>query len=98
METPHVTSAKGDAGPEKVEPIEKVVETTSQNASFGIEFSEKFASMEVHADPDPFQPLPGVVVYQGERILTIRAVVTGAILGSVIACSNMYLGESRNIL
>ncbi|KAH6664789.1 OPT oligopeptide transporter protein-domain-containing protein [Plectosphaerella plurivora] len=41
---------------------------------------------------DTFKPLEGVVPYDGRRILTVRALVTGAILGSTIACSNLYLG------
>lgn len=46
------------------------------------------------AADDPFQPLSGVEAYDGRRILTVRAVVTGLVLGSVILCANLYLGMS----
>ncbi|GJD00762.1 oligopeptide transporter [Colletotrichum higginsianum] len=41
---------------------------------------------------DTFLPLRDVEPYDGRRILTVRAVVTGGLLGSLIACSNLYLG------
>lgn len=47
---------------------------------------------------DTFKPLEGVEPYDGHRILTVRALVTGAILGSTIACSNLYLGASLTML
>ncbi|KAH6952180.1 OPT oligopeptide transporter protein-domain-containing protein [Fusarium avenaceum] len=43
-------------------------------------------------EDDKFRPLSGVEPYSGDRILTVRAVVTGIILGSVILCANVYLG------
>lgn len=42
---------------------------------------------------DTFLPLRDVEPYDGRRILTVRAVVTGGLLGSLIACSNLYLGK-----
>ncbi|WYZ33756.1 hypothetical protein EsH8_I_000032 [Colletotrichum jinshuiense] len=41
---------------------------------------------------DMFLPLQGVEIYDGRRILTVRAIATGGFLGSLIACSNLYLG------
>ncbi|KAJ0362036.1 hypothetical protein COL154_006550 [Colletotrichum chrysophilum] len=46
----------------------------------------------VTEEQDQFKPLPGVKPYDGRRILTVRAVATGVFLGSVINCSNLYLG------
>lgn len=43
---------------------------------------------------DTFLPLENVEKYDGRRILTVRAVVTGGFLGSLIACSNLYLGKN----
>ncbi|KAF4938568.1 putative metal-nicotianamine transporter YSL7 [Colletotrichum fructicola] len=43
-------------------------------------------------EQDQFKPLPGVKPYDGRRILTVRAVATGICLGSIINCSNLYLG------
>ncbi|KAH6980729.1 OPT oligopeptide transporter protein-domain-containing protein [Ilyonectria sp. MPI-CAGE-AT-0026] len=40
----------------------------------------------------PFEPLRGVETFDGRRIFTFRAVFSGFILGSVILCSNLYLG------
>lgn len=54
--------------------------------------SKSIALGEVEIE-DPFQPLSGVAPYDGGQILTVRAVVTGAVLGTLIACSNMYLGK-----
>lgn len=42
---------------------------------------------------DLFAPLTDVEAYNGGRILTFRALLTGAFLGSIITCSNLYLGE-----
>ncbi|KAH6689760.1 OPT oligopeptide transporter protein-domain-containing protein [Plectosphaerella plurivora] len=41
---------------------------------------------------DLFLPLEGVEPYDGGSILTVRAVATGGVLGSLICCSNVYLG------
>ncbi|KAJ3511580.1 hypothetical protein NM208_g15414 [Fusarium decemcellulare] len=43
-------------------------------------------------EQDPWAPLPGVEPYDGRTILTARAVLSGIFFGSLIACSNMYLG------
>ncbi|EXK27164.1 hypothetical protein FOMG_16236 [Fusarium oxysporum f. sp. melonis 26406] len=43
-------------------------------------------------DVDPFLPLAGVEPYDGRRLLTFRALAMGVILGSLISCSNLYLG------
>jgi hypothetical protein len=51
------------------------------------------------SEDEPFAPLLGVAPYDGRRLVTIRAVFTGGVLGSLIACSNLYLGRcliSRN--
>ncbi|KAL2787432.1 OPT oligopeptide transporter protein-domain-containing protein [Aspergillus keveii] len=44
------------------------------------------------SEDEPFAPLLGVAPYDGRRLVTIRAIVTGGVLGSLIACSNLYLG------
>ncbi|KAJ4247104.1 hypothetical protein NW762_013242 [Fusarium torreyae] len=49
------------------------------------------ADGEVEED-QPYEPLPGVQLYDGRRLITVRAIATGAVLGSLIACSNLYLG------
>lgn len=41
---------------------------------------------------DYFYPLRDVEPYDGRRILTVRALVTGVFLGSIISCANVYLG------
>ncbi|KAJ4171642.1 hypothetical protein NW754_013413 [Fusarium falciforme] len=41
----------------------------------------------------PYEPLSGVAMYDGRRLVTIRAILTGGVLGSLIACSNLYLGK-----
>ncbi|RTE73118.1 hypothetical protein BHE90_012469 [Fusarium euwallaceae] len=46
---------------------------------------------EIEAD-NPYEPLSGVALYDGHRLVTIRAILTGGVLGSLIACSNLYLG------
>lgn len=46
---------------------------------------------EIEED-NPYEPLPGVAMYDGCRLVTIRAILTGGVLGSLIACSNLYLG------
>ncbi|KAL2209889.1 OPT superfamily oligopeptide transporter [Sarocladium strictum] len=43
-------------------------------------------------DEDKFRPMPDVETYDGRRILTIRAVLTGIVLGNTIGCANIYLG------
>lgn len=43
-------------------------------------------------EDDPYKPLSGVAMYDGRRLVTIRAILTGGVLGSLIACSNLYLG------
>ncbi|KAJ0426895.1 ABC transporter type 1, transmembrane domain-containing protein [Aspergillus carlsbadensis] len=44
------------------------------------------------SEDDLFAPLLGVAPYDGRRLVTIRAIITGGVLGSLIACSNLYLG------
>ncbi|OJJ01958.1 hypothetical protein ASPVEDRAFT_52766 [Aspergillus versicolor CBS 583.65] len=44
------------------------------------------------SEDEPFAPLLGVAPYDGRRLVTIRAIFTGGVLGSLIACSNLYLG------
>ncbi|KAL2814434.1 OPT oligopeptide transporter protein-domain-containing protein [Aspergillus granulosus] len=44
------------------------------------------------SEDEPFAPLLGVAPYDGRRLVTIRAIITGGVLGSLIACSNLYLG------
>lgn len=43
-------------------------------------------------EDDPYKPLSGVPMYDGRRLVTVRAILTGGLLGSLIACSNLYLG------
>ncbi|KAM6510465.1 hypothetical protein FSOLCH5_010905 [Fusarium solani] len=43
-------------------------------------------------EDDPYKPLSGMAIYDGRRLVTIRAILTGGVLGSLIACSNLYLG------
>ncbi|KAI8652239.1 hypothetical protein NCS57_01287000 [Fusarium keratoplasticum] len=43
-------------------------------------------------EDDPYKLLSGVAMYDGRRLVTIRAILTGGVLGSLIACSNLYLG------
>ncbi|CAH0054458.1 unnamed protein product [Clonostachys solani] len=43
-------------------------------------------------EDQPYEPLPGVMPYDDRRLVTIRAILTGGVLGSLIACSNLYLG------
>lgn len=43
-------------------------------------------------EEDPYKPLSGVPMYDGRKLVTIRAILTGGVLGSLIACSNLYLG------
>ncbi|KAL4876528.1 OPT oligopeptide transporter protein-domain-containing protein [Aspergillus karnatakaensis] len=43
-------------------------------------------------EDQPYEPLVGVAPYDGRRVVTLRAIITGGILGSLIACSNLYLG------
>ncbi|KAF7556191.1 hypothetical protein G7Z17_g1660 [Cylindrodendrum hubeiense] len=62
-----------------------------QREETAISDSKSIAIGEIEIE-DPFRPLSGVVPYDGRRILTVRAVFTGAVLGTMIACSNMYLG------
>lgn len=65
--------------------IERKKETNVEKAESVIEGTTE--------EQDQFKPLPGVKPYDGRRILTVRAVVTGVFLGSVINCSNLYLGS-----
>ncbi|KAL4789265.1 OPT oligopeptide transporter protein-domain-containing protein [Aspergillus venezuelensis] len=44
------------------------------------------------SEDEPFAPLLGVAPYDGRRLVTFRAVLSGGVLGSLIACSNLYLG------
>ncbi|KAG7040313.1 hypothetical protein JMJ77_0001489 [Colletotrichum scovillei] len=46
---------------------------------------------------DAFKPLSGLRPYDGRHILTVRAVITGVVLGSVINCSNLYLGHMTGL-
>lgn len=41
---------------------------------------------------DTFQPLQNVEPYDGRRVLTFRALAVGVFLGSIIGCTNVYLG------
>ncbi|KAH6957810.1 OPT oligopeptide transporter protein-domain-containing protein [Ilyonectria sp. MPI-CAGE-AT-0026] len=66
-----------------ISPLERQDTARSNSKSIGL------GEVEIE---DPFQPLSGVAPYDGGQILTVRAVVTGAVLGTLIACSNMYLG------
>lgn len=67
-----------------ISPLERQDTAMSNSKSIGL------GEVEIE---DPFQPLLGVAPYDGGQILTVRAVVTGAVLGTLIACSNMYLGK-----
>jgi hypothetical protein len=42
-------------------------------------------------DGDPFPPIPGVSEYE-TRQLTVRSLVFGAFIGSLVTASNVYLG------
>ncbi|KAF5246475.1 hypothetical protein FANTH_6847 [Fusarium anthophilum] len=44
-------------------------------------------------EDDLYQPLSGVPPYDGRRLVTVRAILTGAVLGSLVACANIYLGH-----
>lgn len=56
--------------------------------------SEKEHSDEEIEEEDLYRPLkmPDGIPYE-ENPLTIRAVVTGCVLGSLVAASNLYLGK-----
>ncbi|KAJ4014169.1 hypothetical protein NW766_006421 [Fusarium irregulare] len=43
-------------------------------------------------EDDLYQPLSGIQPYDGRTLCTARAILTGSVLGSLIACSNIYLG------
>ncbi|KAL5594883.1 hypothetical protein FOVSG1_008572 [Fusarium oxysporum f. sp. vasinfectum] len=43
-------------------------------------------------EDDLYRPLSGVPPYDGRRLVTVRAIFTGAVLGSLVACANIYLG------
>ncbi|RMZ83857.1 hypothetical protein DV737_g1511, partial [Chaetothyriales sp. CBS 132003] len=43
-------------------------------------------------EEDKFSPLSGIEPYDGRRIITVRAVLTGMVLGNIISCANIYLG------
>lgn len=56
--------------------------------------NEKSIGVGQSLTEDMFLPLQGVEIYDGRRILTVRAIATGGFLGSLIACSNLYLGKT----
>ena len=47
----------------------------------------------VPLEDDLYAPLRGVAEYDpSERLLTGRSIITGAVLGSIVNCGNIYLG------
>ena len=58
---------------------------------------EKGTVTRTEAKADLFKPLEGVAPYSEEHdILTLRALVVGIVLGSLILTSNTYLGRLQN--
>ena len=47
-------------------------------------------------EDDLYRPLSGVPPYDGRRLVTVRAIFTGAVLGSLVACANIYLGKKQS--
>lgn len=55
-------------------------------------------SVHDEAESDPFVPFPidpNAPVEPHDRILTVRAVLVGCILGGLVNASNVYLGTSK---
>lgn len=85
-----ISSPAGVPSDVKVQPLDDDVKrSTPEVGDAADEKSIRVGETEVD---DLFQPLSGVEAYDGRRILTVRAVATGGILGSLVACSNLYLG------
>lgn len=78
---------------ETIEPSEKGKDGKGTDSLGKIE-SVAHGAME---SSDPFQPLDGVEPYDGRQLVTVRAIVSGAILGSLVSCSNLYLGKSWSL-
>lgn len=56
---------------------------------------EETESLEEHLESDPFVPFPvdpNAPVEPHHRILTVRALAVGCILGGLVNASNVYLG------
>lgn len=67
----------------------------SDNAEGWPEDDEENNNKKDHARDfadDPFAPLNGVPDDESENILTVRAIVVGALCGVLISASNIYLG------
>ncbi|KAI8712159.1 hypothetical protein NCS52_01313400 [Fusarium sp. LHS14.1] len=77
--------------PEKSGVARAPAESDADKKEALISDTKSLAEGEVEED-DQFIPLSGVEPYDGRTILTVRAVVSGIILGSLISCSNLYLG------
>jgi hypothetical protein len=85
-------------------PVEKdghvaldLVNKNKEDGTIGAVDGASIIAAESEED-QPYEPLPGVMPYDGRRLVTVRAILTGGVLGSLIACSNLYLGNSPNIL
>ncbi|KAM5349266.1 hypothetical protein ACJ41O_005773 [Fusarium nematophilum] len=66
--------------------------TKSRNLATAFPHDEKSVANGDIEEDDQFAQLSGVEPYDGRRLLTVRAVFSGVILGSLISCSNLYLG------
>jgi hypothetical protein len=84
------SSPAGVSSDVKQQPLDDDVKRST--AEVGDAVDEKSVRVGETEVDDLFQPLSGVEAYDGRRILTVRAVATGGILGSLVACSNLYLG------
>ncbi|CAG9950422.1 unnamed protein product [Clonostachys rosea f. rosea IK726] len=79
-------------------PVEKdghvaldLVNKNKEDGTIGAVDGASIIAAESEED-QPYEPLPGVMPYDGRRLVTVRAILTGGVLGSLIACSNLYLG------
>ncbi|KAH7363302.1 OPT oligopeptide transporter protein-domain-containing protein [Plectosphaerella cucumerina] len=85
-----ISSPAGVPSDVKQQPLDDDVKRST--AEVGDTVDDKSIRVGENEVDDLFQPLSGVEAYDGRRILTMRAVATGGLLGSLIACSNLYLG------
>lgn len=79
--------------PEKTQIVHDINQKHGDQAQVTTSGDKSIHVGEVEVE-DAFQPLLDVEPYDGRQILTVRAVLTGVFLGSIISCANLYLGKA----
>lgn len=77
------------------QPHQEEPQVAAEHIPYDEKFSKEAESVDEPLESDPFVPFPvdpNAPVEPYDRILTIRALAVGCILGGLVNASNVYLG------